>query len=789
MKRLLLAIALLLGLADVAAAQNVTCATRPVTDNSNACANTAFVNSVINSPSSPIYTTAHTWSATQTFQAVSGVSTNVVGPNSAAGPITDTATLAKFYEGSSGTPVTTAVPSVAISRYEAVNTDTQGVQNPALLVEAIGNNVGGSPTPDPQTLAIRAFAEQKGTGDVLGIASTVIQNNAQPNSGRFAYGYYANVWAKGSASAAYGMETHIFNDAAATPYATGTTPYHVGAVYFAGGAFKSTAGIYFAPTAGSTQQWDVGIAFRAGSIATATLWDDSSSVTTLRDKGSHTDGIDLSAATYSGSPFKSTGFSISPTGALVATSVVTPAVTGGSAANSALILKSTSSGAPSGDVAYLEGSAIVLRNQQNAATLVSIGAGGQSHANLQLSGSTSGSTTLTPLTTASGTLTVPSATDTLVARATTDTLTNKSISGSSNTLTNIPNSALVNASTTVNGQACTLGASCTVTAAAASVTVGTTTIASGTNGYVLYNNAGTLGNLANTGSGNNVLATSPALTTPAITTNIQPASDGGADLGTSSLRWGTGFVNTITASGQAARTWSMARNVTAATAGQNLTVQAGGAVSGGTDLLGGDLILSTGTATGAAGTTFQGNAVRLYAAQSGQGSGTMDRSPTEVVRFAISSNYGYICFLGTACNNTNYAFLQDTTGADKNIYIGTVAGGTVALRIAGNQGLALDTLFHWRTPNTTAPGLSSCGTSPSISGNDVAGEVTMGTSATGCIITFNAAYVAAPYCTVTWQNTPLASQSYTVSTTAITLTQTSTSSNKVNYHCLARVNG
>lgn len=48
--------------------------------------------------------------------------------------------------------------------------------------------------------------------------------------------------------------------------------------------------------------------------------------------------------------------------------------------------------------------------------------------NVQVSGSTSGTTTLNSASTASGTLTLPSATDTLVGRATTDTLTNKSLS-------------------------------------------------------------------------------------------------------------------------------------------------------------------------------------------------------------------------------------------------------------------------------------------------------------------------------------------------------------------------
>jgi hypothetical protein len=50
------------------------------------------------------------------------------------------------------------------------------------------------------------------------------------------------------------------------------------------------------------------------------------------------------------------------------------------------------------------------------------------------------------------------------------------------------------------------------------ISVGVTSITGGTSGYVVYDNAGVVGELANTGTGNNVLSVSPTLTTPNLGT-------------------------------------------------------------------------------------------------------------------------------------------------------------------------------------------------------------------------------------------------------------------------------
>lgn len=76
------------------------------------------------------------------------------------------------------------------------------------------------------------------------------------------------------------------------------------------------------------------------------------------------------------------------------------------------------------------------------------------------------------------------------------------------------------------------------------------------------------------------------------------------------------------------------------------------------------------------------------------------------------------------------------------------------------------------------------GTPTIVAGStDTAGEVVAGSSATSVIITFGDTHVNAPFCSVDSQ-TQLAAFAFTLSNTAITITQTATSGNKIDYVCV-----
>lgn len=87
---------------------------------------------------------------------------------------------------------------------------------------------------------------------------------------------------------------------------------------------------------------------------------------------------------------------------------------------------------------------------------------------------------------------------------------------------------------------------------------------------------------------------------------------------------------------------------------------------------------------------------------------------------------------------------------------------------------------------STQPVLSSCGTGPSLAANsnDFMGTVTVGSVASGCTVTFGNSYASAPSCIVSLRTMSVVNAlSYTTSTTALTLTQTTFGGVLFDYIC------
>jgi len=115
---------------------------------------------------------------------------------------------------------------------------------------------------------------------------------------------------------------------------------------------------------------------------------------------------------------------------------------------------------------------------------------------------------------------------------------------------------------------------------------------------------------------------------------------------------------------------------------------------------------------------------------------------------------------------------------------------TTLFQIASSTASATTSL--WRVDNighisasSTAPTLSSCGTNPFMTGDDSHGYVTVGSvAATGCTITFARAYLARPECTLSNESMSVVNaMTYTVSASAIVVTQTGLTGDVLDYQC------
>lgn len=116
-----------------------------------------------------------------------------------------------------------------------------------------------------------------------------------------------------------------------------------------------------------------------------------------------------------------------------------------------------------------------------------------------------------------------------------------------------------------------------------------------------------------------------------------------------------------------------------------------------------------------------------------------------------------------------------------------IVSGLAVLSLLAGPALAVTlTVDRLGTGIAPVPVVTACGTSPTIAGSDFAGLVTVGTGTpTSCTITFSAAFAVIPVCIVN-SATQLAAFSYTVSVTAIVVTQTATSSNLLRYTCIGQ---
>jgi len=151
--------------------------------------------------------------------------------------------------------------------------------------------------------------------------------------------------------------------------------------------------------------------------------------------------------------------------------------------------------------------------------------------------------------------------------------------------------------------------------------------------------------------------------------------------------------NTISINGDSARTFWIERHTTANTAGNNLTIESGGAKSASTDKTGGDLVLKSGVATGT------GTSKITFKTHPAGSTGTTDTTDTTAMTILGSGNVG----IGTTSPQTKLEVSGDALRLNfTNGCQGTCSKGTIAWNESNNKMCVCVATDTWYYANLTA---------------------------------------------------------------------------------------